>query len=225
MKRGIQPGEQLSTRFRKRRDVRLRRVIGDIAQRKGSVSILDMGGTSRYWDRVGLDFLRKNHATVTIVNLHGSEISPIPEATDILRLEVGDACRLPQYGDGVFDLAHSNSVIEHVVTWDNMKAFAAETRRIGQSYYVQSPYFWFPIDPHFYKFPLFHWLPRPLRARLVNQFPIAHAGTVKGVDMAMSVVDDARLLDARQFQFLFSDGVVFFERFCGLAKSMIAVRH
>src|SRR3546814_10323990 len=68
-----------------------------------------------------------------------------------------------------FDIAHSNSVIEHVITWDNMKNFARETRRVAAWHYVQTPYFWFPVDPHFYKLPFYHWLPRPLRAKLRSE--------------------------------------------------------
>jgi len=44
------------------------------------------------------------------------------------------------------------------------------------------------------------------------------------VDAAYDVVDAARLLDRRQFRFLFPDGTIAFERFVGLPKSMIGIR-
>jgi hypothetical protein len=50
-------------------------------------------------------------------------------------------------------------------------------------------------------------------------------GRIEGVDMAFDVVDRARLLDGRQFRFLFPDAKISFERFGGLAKSMVAIRH
>src|SRR3546814_2616362 len=81
-----------------------------------------------------------------------------------------------------FDIAHSNSVIEHVITWDNMKNFARETRRVAAWHYVQTPYFWFPVDPHFYKLPFYHWLPRPLRAKLLMRLPLAHAGKISTLE-------------------------------------------
>jgi len=105
-----------------------------------------------------------------------------------------------------------------------MKSFAAETRRVGRNYYVQTPYFWFPFDPHYYRMPMFHWFPRPVRARLLNSLPLATIGRIEGVDLAFDVVDRARLLDGRQFRFLFPDAKVSFERFGGLAKSMVAIR-
>jgi hypothetical protein len=42
--------------------------------------------------------------------------------------------------------------------------------------------------------------------------------------MLYDVVDQARLLDAQQFRHLFPDAKLSFERFCGLPKSMIAIR-
>ena len=214
----------LSTRLRRRRDIKLRALIASIAAPTGSISILDMGGTVEYWERLGIDFLRERGATVTLINRSATELSDARTYDGIFNYAVGDACDLSQFGDDNFDLAHSNSVIEHVYTWANMKAFASETRRVATFYYVQTPYFWFPIDPHYYKMPLFHWFPRPTRAWLLSAFPIAHSGTVKTVDAAYEIVDAARLLDYRQFKFLFPDSSTAFERFGGLPKSMIAIR-
>jgi hypothetical protein len=213
----------LSTRLRRRRDVRLRALIEEISAVSGKIDIIDLGGTVEYWQRLGVDFLRAQKARVTIVNVEASELSEIADA-DIFRSEVGDACALTGYADNQFDLAHSNSVIEHVRTWQNMKAFAAEMRRVAPNYYVQTPYYWFPFDPHFYKVPFFHWLPRPIRARLLNRFPIAYSGRMEGIDRAYDVVESALLLDGRQFRFLFPDGATSFERFGGLRKSMVATR-
>jgi Methyltransferase domain len=208
--------------LRSKRDVQLRSLIQSIASKKGSIRILDMGGTLTYWKRVGIEFLRGVNASITIVNLSAAELDG--DEVDGITNVVGDACRLTEHPDRSFDLAHSNSVIEHVLTWPNMKAFATETRRLAGSYYVQTPYFWFPVDPHYYRAPLFHWLPRPARARLLSLFPIAHAGRIRDLDMVYDVVDDARLLDLQQFRLLFPDSELSFERFCGLPKSMIAVR-
>lgn len=214
----------LSTRLRRKRDVRLRALIASIAKARGGITIIDMGGTLEYWQRVGIDFLREQWAKITLINQYATELSEMEGFEDIFTSAVGDACNLSQFADRQFDLAHSNSVIEHVETWSNMKAFAAETRRVAEFYYVQTPYFWFPIDPHYHKMPLFHWLPRPTRAWLLGVFPIAYSGLIKTTDMAYEVVDRARLLDGRQFRFLFPDATTSFERFSGLPKSLIAIK-
>lgn len=216
--------KSLSTRLRRKRDVRLRTLITALYQERGAVRILDMGGTLEYWRRVGLEFLRENKVHVTVVNLVATEITEDLADPDLFATAVGDACALTEIADGAFDLAHSNSVLEHVETWGNMKRFAAETRRVATYYYVQTPYFWFPIDPHYYRFPLFHWLPRPTRASILRNFPVAYAGRIGGIDSSYQAVDAARLVDAKQFSFLFPDAEVSFERFAGLRKSLIAIR-
>jgi hypothetical protein len=214
----------LSSRLRARRDVKLRALIARVHAERGAVRILDMGGTIDYWKRLGFEFLRESHATVTVVNLVATEINPDIADPAIFTTTVGDACALTDIGDGEFDLAHSNSVIEHVETWGNMKRFAAETRRVAPYYYVQTPYFWFPIDPHYYRFPMIHWLPRPTRASILRTFPVAYSGRIGSIDSAYQVVDAARLLDRKQFGFLFPDAKIAFERFGGLAKSLLAER-
>jgi len=213
----------LASMLRARRGIALKGLITDIARVRGKVEILDMGGTVDYWRRLGLEFLAEVGAKVTVVNVVETQLEKV-SPSPLISCAVGDACNLSQFSDLQFDLAHSNSVIEHVGTWSNMKAFAAETRRLAQSYYIQTPYFWFPIDPHYYKMPFFHWFPRPIRARLLRNLPIAHAGKIAGVDRSFQTVDDARLLDLDQFRFLFPDANIKFERFVGLPKSMIAAR-
>ncbi|MFL5296749.1 MAG: methyltransferase domain-containing protein [Phenylobacterium sp.] len=214
----------LSVRFRRRRDIRLRALIDRVHAERGRVRILDMGGALEYWGRVGIEYLKSRGAFITIVNQNVSAVSEKLARPELFATAVGDACNLTTVKDQAFDLAHSNSVIEHVMTWDNMKRFAAETRRVAPYYYVQTPNFWFPIDPHFYKFPFFHWMPRPVRARLLNVLPIGHRGRIHGVDIAYGRVDYARLLDSRQFRHLFPDATIHHERIAGLTKSLIAAR-
>jgi SAM-dependent methyltransferase len=70
------------------------------------------------------------------------------------------AIQLP-FEDNAFDLAYSNSVIEHIDP-ARRERFAAELRRVARGWYVQTPAIAFPIDPHSL-LPLAHWLPIPLR--------------------------------------------------------------
>lgn len=215
----------LSTKLRRRRDVALRALIEEIFREQGSVQILDVGGTFEYWNRVGVDFLRSVQAKVTLLNLEPSELSDVAGYEDVFSLRVGNGCDLAEYRDRQFDLTHSNSVIEHVITWENMKSFAREVQRVSRVHYIQTPYFWFPIDPHFYRVPAFHWLPSPVKARLLSAFRITYSGGRADVDMSFQLVDRTRLLDRRQFRFLFPRSKLMFERFAGLPKSMIAVGH
>ncbi len=68
--------------------------------------------------------------------------------------------RLP-FADDEFDLAYCSSVIEHVAPADRA-VFAAELRRVARGWFVQTPAFSFPIEPHAL-LPFAHWLPPSLR--------------------------------------------------------------
>jgi SAM-dependent methyltransferase len=70
--------------------------------------------------------------------------------------------RLP-FADGEFDLVYCSSVIEHVAP-QRREAFAAELRRVGRGWFVQTPAFSFPVEPHAL-LPFAHWLPVALRKR------------------------------------------------------------
>jgi hypothetical protein len=215
----------LSSKLRKKRDLKLRRLIETIHDGQGAVSIVDIGGTLGYWERVGLEFLSAHNVKVTLINLHASELSDVSKSADIFTNLVGNGCDLNMIADGAFDLAHSNSVIEHVHGWANMKAFAQEFRRVSKSFYIQTPYFWFPFDPHFYKMPFFHWLPRPIRRRLLMRFSLAYSGRVDSLDKARSIIDGAVLLDGGEMRFLFPEANIEYEKFYGLRKSLIAVKN
>jgi hypothetical protein len=81
---------------------------------------------------------------VVIVNL-----KPQPSDVDWISTLVGDACALPRrVTDQRFDLVYSNSVIEHVGGHARREAFAAAVRNAADRYWVQTPYRYFAIEPH-----------------------------------------------------------------------------
>ncbi|MGA0605224.1 class I SAM-dependent methyltransferase [Phenylobacterium sp. VNQ135] len=209
---------RLSAAARKRRAGRLLDLIAEIVAARGRCRIIDLGGEVRYWQAFDQAKLRLPGVSILCVNLQ-AQVSEDP-FIDVLQ---GDACRLPQFEDGAFDLAHSNSVIEHVGEWSNMEAFAGELRRLAPFYYVQTPYFWFPIEPHFLA-PIFHWLPEPMRIRAMLRRGHGHHPRETTVAGAVAAVRSARLLDKTAFRSLFPDADHEDERVLGLVKSLIAVR-
>ncbi|HZL00562.1 MAG TPA: class I SAM-dependent methyltransferase [Caulobacteraceae bacterium] len=208
----------LANRFRRVRARRIKTLIETIAAEKGACRIIDLGGMPEYWDLFDRDFLTAHKVGVTLVNTFALEAGDAMFET----LE-GDACDLSELPDHGFDLVHSNSVIEHVGDWTRMEAFARETRRLAPRYYVQTPYFWFPIEPHFSSL-FFHWRSEQWRARQLMRGARGFARRAPDIGAAMRDVQDARLLDKRQFTFLFPDARHFDEQAAGLTKSLIAVR-
>ncbi|MEI9965810.1 MAG: class I SAM-dependent methyltransferase [Caulobacteraceae bacterium] len=127
---------------------------------RGAVRIVDLGGEPDYWRRLfDRATLERCGVHVVLVNPQAFDVDdPMFEAV------VGDACALPQYADGAFDLVHSNSVVEHVGDWVRMEAFAGEVRRLAAPLLRADALLLFPIEPHF-SAPFFHWRSEQARAR------------------------------------------------------------
>jgi 2-polyprenyl-3-methyl-5-hydroxy-6-metoxy-1,4-benzoquinol methylase len=124
-----------------------------------------------------------------------------------------DGTRLP-FADGEFDVAFSNSVIEHVPP-SLQPAFAAEVRRVARRYFVQTPNRYFPIEPH-YQVPLFQFLPERTRRWLNARFALGW--------QPRGYWEEITLLTARDLERLFPDAVIRRERVAGLTKSLMAIR-
>jgi hypothetical protein len=208
------------SRLRARRIVPLLGMIEDVFALHGSVTIIDIGGTEEYWNIVSDRFLADHKVRITIANLPGTETS---EDHDCFSFVAADGCRLEGMDDHSFHIAHSNSVVEHVGDWSRMVQFADEVKRIAPRWFVQTPNYWFPVEPHF-MVPLFHWLPRPARVWLVLHFQLGQWRKASSTDEAVRIVESARLLNRAMFKSLFEDAQVVTERFFLLPKSFIAVR-
>jgi SAM-dependent methyltransferase len=115
--------------------------------------------------------------------------------------------RLP-FADDEFDLAYSSSLIEHLAP-SQRAAFAAEARRVARGWFVQTPAYSFPVEPHAL-LPFAHWMPAGLR-RAYWRFGVAGEW------------EDLALLRRSELAELFGEPVLA-ERFLGLAKSWISVR-
>lgn len=119
----------------------------------------------------------------------------------------------------------SNSVGEHVGPWERQKQFAAETRRVGKGYYVETPDRNFPIESH-YVAPLMQFLPLGIRWR-ASRFCAPWGLLTRprpNKEQARALAKEIRLLDAREMHILFPDGQLLRERLLGLSKSLIAIK-
>jgi SAM-dependent methyltransferase len=93
------------------------------------------------------------------LDITGLDIAPCPDYPG--PFVQADAAEGLPFCDDEFDLVYCSSVIEHVPRL-RREAFAAELRRVGRGWFVQTPAWSFPIEPHAL-LPLAHWLPRALR--------------------------------------------------------------
>ena len=118
-----------------------------------------------------------------------------------------DASQELPFADDSFDLVYCSSVIEHVAPAQRAR-FAAEIRRVGRGWLVQTPALSFPLEPHAL-LPFAHWLPPRLRERY---WRLGAAGAW----------EDIALLSRSEFETLFGPALP--ERFGPLVKSWVAMR-
>lgn len=127
------------------------------------------------------------------------------------------------YRSGQFGLAFSNSVIEHVGGWEDQRRFAAEIRRVGRSYWVQTPNRWFPVEPHLIGV-FIHFLPFRIQRKLVRWFTVWGWVNKPSQQQIDDFIRDTRLLTEREMRALFPDAQIYYERVLFLfKKSFIAV--
>jgi hypothetical protein len=176
--------------------------------------VLDLGGTAESWRRAPV---RPEH--VHLVNPTGPDDSLPPW----MSTEIGDACALDDdLLDGRFDLVYSNSVIEHVGGHARRVQFAAMVEAAAPRHWVQTPYRYFPIEPHLLA-PGLQYLPLWLRARISRSWPLVHTRS-GDLDDAIASQLGTELLDITQLRHYFPSSAILYERIAGIVKSIIVVR-
>jgi hypothetical protein len=188
----------LASRFRYRRW----QFILSALKAHGRETVVDVGGTDKSWWFVDWE------GAVIRCNLDRDASS------SGLRV-VADGQLLP-FKDAAFDIAFSNSVIEHLGTYAAQALFAKEFRRVAKHYFLQTPNKWFLIEPH-YLFPLFQFMPLWLQRWLHTHFDI---GTFRKTDPFGTI----RLMVRRELQELFPDARLVPERLGPFVKSWYVVR-
>ncbi len=136
----------------------------------------------------------------------------------------GDACKMSEIFNEEYDIVFSNSVIEHVGSWNRQQAFAQEVRRVGKKLWVQTPAKECPIEPH-YLAPFVHWLPKSIQRNCIRYFSVYGWVQKPTREEINNLVDEIRLLTIHEFSTLFPDCKIIVEKFLFLfPKSYIAVR-
>lgn len=214
----------LSAKFRQKRFALVMQLITRVYEEKGSVSIIDLGGRWEYWAMCGIEGLAHMSITLTIVN-DESDLLPARDAklpgitVEYLK---ADACDLAKVADNEFDLAHSNSLIEHVGGWKDIHRCLQEHQRVAKYIYIQTPSPWFPIEQHAV-FPFVHWLPPFMVAYLLTLMPIGRWAREPDVIAAHMRLSRTLLVHKGFLQAALGCGVVIKkERLFGFVKSYIA---
>jgi hypothetical protein len=199
-------GRSISARTRARRWTELLRRFPDLPDMR----VVDLGGDSRHWVSCP-----SPPREITFVNLYEQ-----PWAAEH-RVVVADACEVPCALAGErFDLAYCNSVIEHVGGHEQRRRLASTIGALADHRWVQTPYRYFPVEPH-WLCPALQWLPVRARVALTRRWRLGHR-RAQGSEAVENVLT-VELLTCTEMRHYFPDSDLWVERFMGLPKSLIAV--
>jgi hypothetical protein len=174
--------------------------------------VADLGGDTRYWRTAPVQ-----PKELVVVN---PESWAFGDPEPWMSFEQADACELSErfFGER-FDMVYSNSTIEHVGGPLRRQAFATAVHRLAPRHWVQTPYRYFPLEPH-WVFPGFQFLPLRARAQISERWPLSARRGRSTIDYVLHV----DLLSLTEMKFLFPESEMYKERAAGLVKSLVAVR-
>jgi hypothetical protein len=181
------------------------------------MTVLDLGGTAESWRRAPV---RPRH--VTVVNL----TEPGESNESWLKPVLGDACDaraalktldLPTR----YDLVFSNSLIEHVGGHAKRTDLANEVHELAPYHWVQTPYRFFPIEPH-WLCPMMQFLPAAARVSVARWWPLVHTRPHSRAEAEQEVLW-TELLSVTELSAYFPTSKIVRERIAGVTKSITAV--
>ena len=133
----------------------------------------------------------------------------VASSSGTIRTVVYEGGKFP-FADKEFDIVFSNSTIEHVGDINDRKLFASEVQRCGKGFFVQTPSFWSPYEPHA-QIPFFQFVSSSAKIFLRRLFPIS--------PYPVEDLLNIHLLTKRELGVLFPDARIVKEHFLLFTKS------
>jgi SAM-dependent methyltransferase len=225
------PLAALVNRFSRRARARRAEIFSRCFDLHEGTKILDLGSQDGAHIHAVLEGTRVRAQNIFIADIDARAIARGREVYGYQPVLIAEAQPLP-FPDGFFDVVYCSSVIEHVTVpkqqvWSirsgeefrrlasaRQREFAREVARLGRQYFVQTPNRGFVIESHSW-LPLLGYLPR--RALL----PVLQATNQVWIKRT---APDWNLLNERELAALFTDALILRETFCGMTKSLMAIR-
>jgi ubiquinone/menaquinone biosynthesis C-methylase UbiE len=154
--------------------------------------ILDIGASGDVFSEYTFGDFYPHPERVTGLGYDWSEVISARQQYPRSRYVTADGCLLP-FPDKSFDIVFSNAVIEHILGPGRQQQFAKEIMRVGRSWFITTPNYWYPFETH-HHLPLFQFLPRALQLEYNRRL---------GTHIPKNTVQDLALLSARRLTALF----------------------
>lgn len=177
---------------------------------RGGERVIDLGGSAAFWAEVDQSL------DITVVNLPGGLSKTNVPPQHKFTLVEGDACNLPQFADNQFDIAFSNSVIEHVGNDEKREQFAREARRLAPRYWVQTPSIHFPIEAHNHM-PFWWYYPETLKIFFKKRW-------LKKLPAWTEMIEGTTVVSVNELKKIFPNSKIYKEYFIFFLKSNSAYR-
>lgn len=182
---------------------------------KKPLKIIDIGGSDYYWKSLG--FNGDENFNIDIINIE-DQMTESFKNISFIKKDVRD---LGFIKDKEYDLVFSNSMIEHLRSFEEQKKLAKEIRRVGKNYFIQTPNYYFPVEPHFL-LPFFQFLSDDMKTKLVNKFDLGWFKKQTDIVKAKELATSVNLLKEKDLKKLFPDCKIYREKYLLLNKSFIA---
>lgn len=190
--------------------------------------ILDLGGGNGRHIRAILPY----HTNVTVCDISADDLKAARERFGFKTVLLQETERLP-FDDQAFDFCFCSSVIEHVtgpkqqvvsiasdaafrdIARAHQNRFAGEISRVAKSFYVQTPYRYFPIESHTWLPGIIVLLPRRMQIAVIELF---------NRFWFKRTAPDWHLFDWCEMTETFPDARIYRERYLGMTKSLMAIK-
>jgi hypothetical protein len=154
--------------------------------------VLDVGASGDVFLRYTFEDIYPYPERIIAGGYNLSEVAAARRCYPSSRYAVFDGCQLP-FPDRSFDLVFSNAVIEHILGNARQQEFAREVMRVGKSWFVTTPNYWYPFESH-YHLPFIQFIPSEAQRMYNRAF---------GTHIPKGQVQELALLSALKLQKLF----------------------
>lgn len=206
--------ESLSNQFRAKR---FRYFLDLIEGLPKPVKILDIGGTQLFWER--MKFTSPDDVYIILLNNE-----PVKTTLPNFTFVHGSASEIDLIPNNNYDIIFSNSVIEHAGNFSKQKKMADGITGTGKKFYIQTPNFYFPLEPHFL-FLFFQFLPKKFKIFLLRHFNLGWYEKQCDKQSAERTADSVNLVKFKELKVLFPNSKIIREKFFFLTKSFIVLNN